>query len=466
MTSWKELTKTRKSIMSLIEFTVVLMGLSLLAVVYLGYKALDTSLTTYSSESTLRQAEDQLENLRLGVNTQGVLQLQNLQSLSPLPNGLAINYHGSTVATHSTTADPEPNTLSWGKVRTVQDQAQTAIDSLFSSSKIWSGYASVSAENLTALQAAAAIIIADKKNKDAAIAQDVLNAAKVIHEWMDKPSASAGSHQAESAYLTETVSKAETSLDSKGDDPSIADLHKAWSNWMSAITNQLEQEQAFVTQKKATVMALSMYGGILEANISRWMEHSKTTSVIFAVLFLILIGIVIFSLQALKKNPHLNTMFTSKGPQALQAELDAVTMQIDHILSNVEKAWIDARTELKVVHHAIQDSVLLEDQVQQLKTAVGNIISQVSKGLQTLEHKTRQTDVNTANALAALLGEAQTQGARIQQSLEILADSGLSIREELNEVRKNIRHLMSETLALKQEGETLEESSETIQSET
>jgi len=463
MTSWKELTKTRKSIMSLIEFTVALMGLSLLAVLFLGYKALDTSRTTYTSESTLRQVEDQLETFKLGDPPQGHLQLQNFQSLSPLPQGIAITYHDNPI-THSSTDDPEPNTLSWGKVRVVQDIAQHAIDSLLGSSKIWVENKAASDVDLKALETIANSIIAEKKNKAEPLAQEVLLASHAITDWMKNTPTDAGIHKAESAYLNEKVSQAESSFETQKADPEVADLQKAWTAWIGSINNQLEQEKDFVEYKQVAALKLSVYGGILEANIVRWMERSKLTSIIFAFLFLILIGVIVISLQSLKKNPHLNTMFSHKGPEALQAELDAVTAQIDQILSNVDKAWLNARSELKVVHHAIQDSELMENQVQQIKTAVADIVSQLSKGLQALEQKTRPADVNTANALAVLLGDTQTQGARLQQSLEVLADSGLSIREELSVVRKTIRLLMTETLALKHEGETLEESSDAMQS--
>lgn len=439
MTSWKELKTERKSIMSFVELAIILMGLTLLSVIFLGYKALNSNNLIHRAESALRMAGDQLEDYRLGSTAQieATFQMLNIKSLSPLPGG-----------------------NSWDNTRKVLDEAQASLTGLVQSNKNYLDLKAKADAAFNIFEAEAKDMIS--KNKAAATAQDVLLAAQSIRDWMAKTPTDIDLHQIESAYMTEKIKIADAALETTEQNPTLLNLKKTYDGWMEAVNEQLLEENAFADQKKLAKIQLTGVAINIEKGAASWVRKTRLFAQGFIGLFALLIGVIFFNLQALKKNPHLNTMFSSKGTEALQAELEAVTSQVDQILSNVDKAWMDSRAELKVVHHAIEDSEVLESQVQQLKSDMGTVISSMSKSLQELEHQLRKTNATDADRIATLLAEVQTSGSRIHQSLDVLAESGYSIHDELQQVRKNIKRLMSETLNLKKEGETLEESSEAI----
>lgn len=441
MTSWKELTSARKSTMSIIELAVVLMGFALLTVVILGYKALDTSHLIHEAESTMRMAGDQLDEYTLNGNAKDeqVLQMLNLKSLSPLPTG-----------------------KSWEKSWELLTAAQSNMTGVVQSKRAYQDLHAKAEAAYTSFETVAKGMI--DKNQSTAIAQDVLLSAQSIRDWMNMTPQDADLHQIESKYLTEKINIADSLLGSKTADAAVTQLRTNYDAWMESVKEQLMEEKNFVEQKKMANTLMASLAVNVEEQTKRWLSSTKLSSQGFVVLFALLIGVIIFSLQALKKNPHLNTMFATKGPEVLQTELEAVTAQVDQILANVDKAWMDSRSELKVVHHAIEDSEVLESQVQQLKTDMGTVVANLTKGLQDLEHKLRATSAADADKVGALLSDTQVQGSKIHQSLEVLVESGISIHDELQQVRKTIKRLMTETLALKHEGEVLEESSEALRS--
>lgn len=441
MTSWKELKSERKSILSIVELSIILMGLALLSVIFLGYKTLDSSRLIHQAESTLRQAGDQLEEYKLGdpLQTEATFFMLNFKSLSPLPAGSG-----------------------WETTRKVMNEAQSNMGGLVQSSKNFIELSAKSTSSFETLNKEAKAMIESGKGKETA--QDVLLSAQSIRDWMTKAPTDAEMHQIESKYLTEKVKVADAALAAKEKDPAIVGLKKAYDAWMDAINEQLLEEKAFTEQKNLAKHQIAGASLNLESQTASWLRKIRLFSQGFIVIFTLLIAVIFFNLQALKKNPHLNTMFASKSNDVLNAELEAVTAQVDQILANVDKAWMDSKSELKVVHHAIEDSEVLESQVQQLKTDIGGVLGSIAKTLQDLEHVARKSNPADADKIAALIAEAQSSGARIQQSLDVLTESGFSIHDELQQVRKNIKRLMTETLNLKKEGEDLEEASETISS--
>lgn len=440
MTSWKELKTERKSILSIVEISIVLMGLTLLSVIFLGYRALDTSKLIYQAGSGLRQAGDQLEEYHLGssLNAEANFNMLNFVSLSPLPAG-----------------------SSWESTRKAMKEAQANMSGLVQSNKNFMDLQAKSKNAFIALETNAKSMI--EKNKGAATAQDVLLSAHAINDWIAQAPVPE-MHQIESAYMSEKIKAADAALIAKGNEPEVATLKQGYDTWMTALSEQLLEEKAFVDQKKIAKNQIAGISINIEQHANAWIRKTKIFTQGFAVLFGLLIALGFFNLQSLKRNPHLNAMFANKSTDALQAELEAVTQQVDQILANVDKAWLDSRAELKVVHHAIQDSEVLESQVQQLKTDLSSVISSISKTLQELEHHLRKSNAADADKVATILGETQSSSSRIQQSLDVLAESGYSIHDELQQVRKNIKKLMSETLSLKKEGESLEESTEAINS--
>jgi hypothetical protein len=422
--------------MSIIEISLVLMGLALLAVAFIGNKALKTNSLISNAGSSLRMASEELDNMNLGVDPQkGTLRMQSIQSMSPLPTA------------------PE-----WNKVRQVLSELQGTLNGLVQSDKIWIDLSQKYEDSYKTLEDQVKVQM--DQNKAIPLTQDVWMAAQTIHDWIKKNPTNA----ADAAFLDGQMKLADSLLESNKENLAVLDLGKKWTSWIAATNELLLEDKTFAEQKKSSNLKMSAYGTVLENQAAAWLNRTRTTSLLFIGLFALLLAVIIFSLQSIKKNPHMNTMFTPKGPEALQAELATVTGQVDMILASVDKAWVDSRSELKVVHHAIEDSEVLESQVQQLKADFGTVINHLSKGLQELEHKVRKSDTAGADQLALLLSETQSQGSRIQQSLESLTESGMSIHEELQQVQKTIKRLMSETLALKHEGEVLEESSETLRS--
>jgi|GEM_PF-3590529 len=440
MTSWKQLTKTRQSLMSLIEISIVIMAITLLVVAVLGYKAQEKTRMISNAAGILRVAQDQLDAYKLGTDA-GIagIQLQNIQSLSPLPNSSG----------------------TWSAVASLQNQANQAVTSMIETNKNWKALNAPAMTKFSDLETKAKAIIQSKKSAD--VAQDVLLAAKGIRDWILNPPVDATLQSIEANYLTEKVTLADNALSKSNSDPAIAELATLWNSWNDASEALLKEEKSFVAQRKIANDKLMGYSDQLSSETTEWLEQSRSASIAFLAFFALLVCVIIYCLQLMKKNPHLNTMFANKGTEAVQAELGAITEQVDLILSNVDRAWSDSRAELNVVSHALEDSTILESQTKQIKSDIDFAMNFVIKGLQELEHSTRATNPASADRIGNLIGDAQAQESKIQQSLEGLAESGMSIREELHAVRKMIRKLMTETLALKQEGEGLEESSDTIQ---
>jgi len=430
MNTWKELATTRKTLMTVVEALAVILALGLLAAVILGTKGISTQSQAQQALTNVQQALAQFEN-----NSTGNLEFDNLKSMSSLPQ--------SPMWTESHNA-LEQSSLAieeW----TTRKKALPALQDNFS--KL---YENIDKEAKNQIQS----------NQQVQTAQDIQMAAQSLHSWVQAPPKDAEIHMIESKVLDASIRQAEQAL-AKNPQSTLKPL---WDAWMSATQLLLEGEQAELESKQFVQTKLSAYAIQLQKASKLWLDRTTSTFTVAMMIFGIVVLIILVSLQLLKKNPHLNTMFAPKGTTAMQAELAAITEQVDSIMDNVAKTWLDARAELKVVHHAVADTEILEEQVQKLKTDVATVVNHLCKGLQDLEHKTRHSDSNTADQLGSMLAEVQMQSARLQQSMDVLADSGLTLHDELAQVQKSIRNLMKETQALKNEGETLEDSSSALRS--
>lgn len=430
MNTWKELATTRKTLMTVVEALAILLALGLLAAVILGTKGITTQSQAQQALTNVQLALAQFES-----DATGDLELDNLKSLSSLPQSPI-----------------------WTEAHNALEQSTQAIENWNSQKKslptmkgnFTKQYGNLDSEAKKLIQA----------NQEVEIAQDIQMAAQSLYTWIQAPPKDAEIHMIESKVLDAAIRQAEQAL-SKNPNSTLKPI---WDTWMSSTQSLLEAEQALLESQKAVQTKLSAYAIQLQNASKLWLDRTTSTFTIAMMIFGIVVLIILVSLQLLKKNPHLNTMFAPKGTVAMQAELAAITEQVDSIMDNVTKTWLDARAELKVVHHAVADTEILEEQVQKLKTDVATIVNHLSKGLQELEHKTRHNDTALADQLGAMLAEVQMQSARLQQSMDVLADSGLTLHEELAQVQKSIRNLMKETQALKHEGETLEDSSSALRS--
>ncbi|HSQ42214.1 MAG TPA: hypothetical protein VLM37_08055, partial [Fibrobacteraceae bacterium] len=433
---------TRKSLLTLIEGLMAVMTIILVTAAFIGFQALETNFRLGNAEVNLRLAGDQLEAFKLGeASSQASLQLHSLSSLSSLPNG-----------------------RHWNGVRDALEKLQTNLNSLLLSNDAWLEERAKNRTTFLDLQKEVQDHV--NSNRAAELAQKVWMAAQAIKDWMDSPPQDTDMHLATSRELQGLVAQADSLLSLCKTHPEAHGLNTRWDLWINSTYELLLEEKTFRQQEKLTNTSIGAYTTLLDRQALEWLEQVRTSMGLMIGLFMLLLATTIWALQSLKKNPHLNLMLSRDPQAAMQASLAEITRQVDNILSSVDRAWINTRSELKGVHHAMSDSQTMDDQVRQLKSSLESLLHETQQSLQALEQRLRSKDELSANQTAATLALVQTQGSRLQQFLDLLGESSMSLYTELELVHKSIRSLMSGTLALRREGENLEESSSSLQTES
>lgn len=446
---WQELRGQRRFFLIWVWVCAVMLIITSISAWLNLSRSLDVAESLHKSQLAQREAEIQLESFQLGQDSlPPVFHMENLMALTPLQSIKSME-QGKQILLRAQ-----------GALQAILELRKNHAMTLSSRRQAWDNLR-LSAENL--------VQTSSQNSPDLHSAQGVLLAGKSLLDWIQISSQSAWLLEAESPYMRHLLTQADSLLAKHAPQG----LDTSWENFVDALRNELQMELQFAEQKRQTMLLLSSLSMAIHHGSLRLEQRSRWAGNIYTAITLALVILILVGVQQMVHNRHLNAMTSTTPAQATQAELHSIQERIGTLLSQVDKAWLESRQDLKQMQSAVQHTQDMENQVVQIQEEVEqqwrSSLEQIQFLREELETVLKSIPPESQSRVAQILQNLKSlelqerrNGEKIEQELEVLGAEGVSLYKELQEIRRSLVRLVGGTARLVKSGTDLEEQGQNL----